>query len=90
MPTRPKSCSATLPSVSNETGPGSPARSWKASMRSLPSRTQTAEAATTLARLYQHHRERDGHGAASLPEREAMALGLDGDALDRGGHAGSG
>jgi hypothetical protein len=33
---------------------------------------------------------RDGHGAASLPEREAMALGLDGDALDRGGHAGSG
>ena len=25
-----------------------------------------------------------------LPEREAMALGLDGDALDRGGHAGSG
>ena len=43
-----------------------------------------------LARLYQHHRERDGHGAVSLPEREAMALGLDGDALDRGGHAGSG
>ena len=37
MPTRPKSCSATLPSVSNETGPGSPARSWKASMRSSPS-----------------------------------------------------
>ena len=27
---------------------------------------------------------------ASLPEREAMALSLDGDALDRGGHAGSG
>ena len=26
----------------------------------------------TLARLYQYHRERDGHGAASLPERDAM------------------
>ena len=26
----------------------------------------------------------------TVPEREAMALGLDGDALDRGGHAGSG
>jgi hypothetical protein len=50
----------------------------------------TAEGATTLARLHQYHRERDGHGAASLPERETMALSLDGDALDRGGHAGSG
>ena len=38
MPTRLKSCSATLPNVSNETGPGSPARSWKASMRSSLSR----------------------------------------------------
>ena len=38
MPTRPKSCSATSPNVSNETGPGSPARSWKASTRSSPSR----------------------------------------------------
>ena len=30
------------------------------------------------------------HGAARMPEREAMALRLDGDALDRGRHAGSG
>ena len=30
-----------------------------------------ADAATTLARLYQHRRECDGHGAASLPERES-------------------
>jgi hypothetical protein len=42
-----------------------------------------AEGAATLARLYQHYRERDGHGAPRLPEREAMALGRDGDALDR-------
>ena len=38
MPTRPKSCSATSPNVSNETGPGSPARSWKASTKSSPLR----------------------------------------------------
>src|SRR6266487_3752297 len=42
-----------------------------------------------LARLYQHHRECHEHGAARLPQREAMALGLDGDALDHGRHAGS-
>ena len=34
---------------------------------------------TALARLYQHHRACHGHGAARMPEREAMALGLDGD-----------
>jgi hypothetical protein len=39
---------------------------------------------------YQHHRECHEHGEARMPEREAMALGLDGDALDRGRHAGSG
>src|SRR5438094_3866812 len=49
-----------------------------------------AEGAAALARLYQHHRECHEHGAARMPEREAMALGLDGDALDRGRHAGSG
>src|SRR6266496_1437424 len=48
-----------------------------------------AEGAAALARLYQHHRECHEHGAARMPEREAMALGLDGDALDRGRHAGS-
>jgi hypothetical protein len=37
-PTRPKSCFAISPNVSNETGPGFPARSWKASTRSSPSR----------------------------------------------------
>jgi hypothetical protein len=51
---------------------------------------RVAEGAAALARLYQHHRECNGHGAASLPEREAMALGLDGDALDRGCYARSG
>src|SRR5206468_2154367 len=49
-----------------------------------------AEGAAALARLYQHHRECHEHGAARMPEREAMALGLDGDSLDRGRHAGSG
>ena len=49
-----------------------------------------AEGAAALARLYQHHQECHEHGAARMPEREAMALGLDGDALDRGRHAGSG
>src|SRR5262249_33769477 len=49
-----------------------------------------AEGAAALARLYQHHRECHEHGAARVPEREAMALGLDGDALDRGRDAGSG
>src|SRR5262249_502554 len=49
-----------------------------------------AEGAAALARLYQHHRECHEHGATRMPKREAMALGLDGDALDRGRHAGSG
>ena len=48
-----------------------------------------AEGATALAGLHQHYREYDGHCAARLPEREAMALGRDGDALDRGRYAGS-
>src|SRR5262249_27272628 len=37
-PPRPKGCFATSPSVSNENGRGSPARSWKASTKSSPSR----------------------------------------------------
>ena len=49
-----------------------------------------AEGAAALARLYQHHRECHEHGAARLPKREAMALGLDGDPLDRSRYAGSG
>ena len=48
-----------------------------------------AEGAAALARLHQHYRECDGHGAARLPQRETMALGLDGDALDRSRYAGS-
>src|SRR6266568_3203867 len=48
-----------------------------------------AEGAAALARLYQHHRECHEHGAARLPQREAMALGLDGDALDRSRYEGS-
>src|ERR1019366_5790340 len=51
--------------------------------------TWIAKGAAALARLYQHHRECHGHSAARLPEREAMALGRDGDALDRGRYAGS-
>jgi hypothetical protein len=38
MPARLKSCFAILPSVSNETAPGSPTRFSKASMKSSPSR----------------------------------------------------
>src|SRR5262249_7552303 len=48
-----------------------------------------AEGAAALARLYQHHRECHEHGAPRLPQREAMALGLNGDALDRSRYAGS-
>src|SRR6266536_6628638 len=48
-----------------------------------------AEGAAALARLYQHHREYHEHGAARLPQCEAMALGLDGDALDRSRYEGS-
>jgi hypothetical protein len=46
------------------------------------------KAAAALACLYQRDREFDGHGPACLPQREAMALRLDGNAMDR--HAGSG
>src|ERR1700730_12354376 len=49
----------------------------------------TAEGAAALARLHQRYRECDGHGAARLPQRKTLALGLDGDALDRSRDAGS-
>jgi hypothetical protein len=33
-----------------------------------------------------HHRERHGHGAQGLPQRETLAIDLDGAALDSCGH----
>ena len=48
-----------------------------------PSRT------APLARLHQHHRECHGHGAHSLPQRQILALALDGPAMGRRRHAGS-
>src|SRR6516164_3631245 len=42
-----------------------------------PSRT------APLARLHQHHRECHGHGAQSLPQRQILALALDGPAMGR-------
>ena len=50
----------------------------------LPSRT------APLARLHQHHRECHGHGAQGLPQRQILALALDGPAMGRRRHAGSG
>ena len=41
-----------------------------------------------LARLHEHHRERHGHGAPGLPQRQTLALAVDGDALDRRRHDG--
>src|ERR1700730_5818982 len=49
-----------------------------------------AEGVAALTRLHQHYRECDGHGAARLPEREALAFGFHGLALDRSRYAGSG
>ena len=49
----------------------------------LPSRT------APLARLHQHHRECHGHGPPGLPQRQMLALALDGPAMDRRRHAGS-
>ena len=48
-----------------------------------PSRT------APLARLHQHHRECHGHGAQGLPQRQILALALDGPAMGRRRHAGS-
>ena len=49
-----------------------------------------AKRTTALARLHQYRRKPHGHCAPRLPQREAMALGLDRDALDRSRYAGSG
>jgi hypothetical protein len=43
----------------------------------------------TLPGVYQHYREHDGHRAACQSQREALALGLDGLALEGCRHAGS-
>ena len=83
-------CFATSPSVSSELVGGrrlDPGRDRRDPHRHA---AWIAEGAAALARLYQHHRECHEHGAARLPEREAMALGLDGDPLDRSRYAGSG
>src|SRR5207342_3379055 len=48
-----------------------------------------AERTSSGARLHQHRGECHEHSAARLPQREAMAIGLDGAAMDRGGYAGS-
>ena len=48
-----------------------------------------AEGTSSRARLHQHRGECHEHRASRLPQREAMAIGLDGAALDRGGYAGS-
>jgi len=48
-----------------------------------------AERTSSGARMHQHRGERHEHRASRLPQREAMAIGLDGAALDRGGDAGS-
>ena len=48
-----------------------------------PSRT------APLARLHEHHRECHGHGAPGLPQRQILALALDGPAMGRRRHAGS-
>jgi hypothetical protein len=39
--------------------------------------------------VHQHRGECHEYRASRLPQREAMAIGLDGSTLDRGGHAGS-
>ena len=47
------------------------------------SRLRSSGGLAALARLYQHHRKRDGHRAPCLPQRKALEFGLDGSALDR-------
>ena len=42
-----------------------------------------------LTRLHEHHRECHGHGAQGLPQRQILALALDGPAMGRRRHAGS-
>ena len=42
-----------------------------------------------ITRLHKYHRECHGHAAACLPEREILAVAIDGSALGGRGHAGS-
>jgi len=51
--------------------------------------TRPAKGTSPRARMHQHRGECHEHRASRLPQREAMAIGLDGLALDRGGHGGS-
>ena len=51
--------------------------------------TRPAKGNSPRARMHQHRGECHEHRASRLPQREAMAIGLDGPALDRGGHGGS-
>ena len=48
-----------------------------------------AKRSSSGACLHQHRGECHEHSASSLPQREAMAIGLNGAALDCGGYAGS-
>ena len=51
--------------------------------------TRPAKGTSPRARMHQHRGECHEHRASRLPQREAMAIGLDGPALDGRGHAGS-
>ena len=60
--------------------------------RSALQRLQIAPAPSSpefvpLACLHQHHRECHGHGAQGLPQRQILALALDGAAMGRSRHA---
>ena len=79
MPTRPKSCFTTSPNVSNETGPGSPARSLEGideiltvTRLGLPKELRRSLACTNII-------ENVMGTVRRLPQRRG--LGLDGDAL---------
>ena len=72
--TRPKSCSAISPNVSNVTGPGLRLDFGRHQRDPHRHAAWDAEGAAARAGLYQHDRECDGHGAACLPQREAMRL----------------
>src|SRR6202034_268869 len=48
---------------------------------------RSAGRVAALARLHEHHREHDGHGASRHPQREALEFAFDGPTLDCRGHA---
>ena len=74
-PTEAEKSSQIWPSVSNETVPSSPARSWRASneILAVDAAWITRRSCGDSLGLHQHYRECDEHGAARLPQREAMA-----------------